>query len=330
MIQADMNTYYDEEDEPFVLIDELMYLQQSFAIQIPFIDRLISEANKIIKATDFKGTHQEWSIAKTHTNGAENIIKQLNETFEELLRLSNEHNYYFHFCSPIVYEFHFESFKQNYLDSIPNSRLSEFYEHEINSLLQDHKPDESFYKKSEIDDLFLHIDFYQYLSEKSKTIIHLNNKRKIEYVLTCIVNDNCKISKISDKEIRVYQSLAVSVPKNISEVETPDENTEFFKKHIDIFKDKESAEFFIYLEENHIDNYKKAKYIDIFRYLHDDLGLIYCTQNTYIDFIKKSKNIDISKITPETYKYKEKTLSKFKNLHHLFLDYRLNSRQRIE
>jgi hypothetical protein len=327
MIQADMNTYCDEEDEPFVLIDELMYLQQSFAIKIAVIERFISEADKTIKATDFKGTHKEWAMAKRHTDVAENFIKQLNETFEELLKFSNEHNYYFHFCSPIVYEFYFESFKQNYLDSIPNSTLSEFYEHEINSLLQDQKPDESFYKKSEIEDLFLIIDYYQYLSEKNKTIINLNNKRKGEYVLTCIVNDNCKVSKISDKKVRVYQSVAVLVPKSISEVETPDANTEFFKKHIDIFKDNESAELFIYLEENHIDNYPKAKYIDIFRYLHGDLGLIYCTQNTYIDFIKKSKDIGISKITPETHKYKEKTLSKFKNMHALFLENRLNSRQ---
>lgn len=320
MIQADMNTYYDEEDEPYVLLDELIGLQQSFIIQIVVIEKCISEANKTIEAPDFKGTHKEWSIAKRDTDGAENIIEQLNGTFEQLLEVSNEQNYYFHYCSSIVYEFYFESFKQNYLDLIPNSTLRDFYEHEINSLLQNQVSNQIFYKKLEIEDLFLKIGYYPYLSEKNKAIININNKRKGEFVLRNILNDNCTVSKISDKKVRIYQSIAVSVPKNISKLETCDTTTEFFKKHIDIFKDKESAEFFLYLEDNHVDNFKKTKYIDIFRYLHDDLNFIYCTQNTYIDFIKKSKNIDISRITPITFKYRTKTLSKFKILYNLFLE----------
>jgi len=71
-----------------------------------------------------------------------------------------------------------------------------------------------------------------------------------------------------------------------------------------IFKD-DGYGVFIQLNEKYQNNNKKlpTKYSNLFHYLKYS-DLLRCQQNEYIDFIKQEYNVNLSKIYPQTYKYK--------------------------
>jgi len=301
----------NEDEKPFNLQDELSSFQQSFSIQISLIRRFLSDSEKITNSPSFTGTHKEWTNAKNCTDQAEDIIKQLNKTVEELWELSNEYNYYWHFCSHSVYIHHFEDFKKNYLKMIPDAEINEFYEHEMNSLTQDIKNEDTFYKKTELEDFFLNLDYYQYLSEKNKTIINIYNKKKGEFLLSQIISDNCEITKTKDR-VQVFK-------KYNTEVEIVNEtNTAFFKTYTNIFNNQNSADLFCYLDDEYQAPRDKTKSIDLFRFLSGDAkNHIICSQANYLKFIKNYKGIEISRITPINHTYKMSTLPTLNNLYEI-------------
>lgn len=85
-----------------------------------------------------------------------------------------------------------------------------------------------------------------------------------------------------------------------------------------IFKDYKAFELFNYLDDNYIDNYEKAKYSNLHHYFSYIGNVLICTQLKYIEFIKENKGITLSRITPKTYKFTDKTISEFKEYHRLF------------
>lgn len=301
-----------------------MELKQSIEDKLRGLQTNIMTCINIIKVseneiTDIKTNPDDsWDDLNRINNLSElgeNCISQLNDDFDELWKLSDEKNYYWHFCSLKVYEHHYEDFKKEFLNKLPEAELEDFFEHEINYILSSRDSQDAFNHTREIKDYFLTLNYYEYLSKKNKLKINIVNKQKGEFLIGEAFKSGHSLKASNTKKVTVYEDY-----ENDNTTDNETSSNILIKCPLEfsgIFKDNKIFNLFRFLDENVITLESKIKYVSIYNYLNNQQYLI-CNQLQYIQFIFDYKEITISKITKGNYKYKTKTLPLLKSLEENF------------
>jgi hypothetical protein len=151
-----------------------------------------------------------------------------------------------------------------------------------------------------------------WLIDEHNNIVKQNEeaKKRIEEYLSLVM----KIGKWLDKNFDEEKSEAQlhnryflfdEIKKEEQEISTQIPKIKF----PEIFREK-GYELFKYLNSNYVgdDKVEKAKYSNLFHFLKYEQILL-CSQDMYIQFIEKECKVKMSKILPESFKYKDKIQS---------------------
>lgn len=164
-------------------------LQENFSVrnsltsifeQLFFIINLLNQNNKKIANSKSEEVNSKLS-------------KSLNDLIKKLWELSVENNYYWHNCPSKVYEVFYNDHKDYFIKTFGKKRFYSFLENEINSFLSIQKsnnPTERLnFHNNILQDIFILLDYHQYLSEENRLIIKLFDDSKIQFLKNEIEKD---------------------------------------------------------------------------------------------------------------------------------------------
>lgn len=223
-----------------------------------------------------------------------NCLKyDFSKVFDELLLASAKESFFWIFCPFLVYKSTFKNRKNEFLSRHSDRIEKYFIESELESTNNSFR-DGILYFSWEI---WVQWDFtgsplergqnnvnvelsLDFLNPETVDDIKFSQKRKLEFL-----KKQKKVSMINEKNIEI------------------DQNDNSFPE---IFKDG-IEEIFYYLEEKYTRDNKspKAKYSNLYHFL-DCRELLVCTQLEYIKFVKGKRGCELSKIQPQSFKYKDK------------------------
>jgi len=253
---------------------------------------------------------------------------QINFEFEELYSFANKYNYYW--CNPTLktYKFYFSSFYSNFKRVTDVNEKFYFLVHEIDHFLdfskngfvihEDNRT--NFIHRTGFIDSFSFIDYFPYLFDINKLKVKIQNDKIIEFLLSEVKLEGYSYQLVNNK----YTFTKIEGFKRDLNLNIETEEPSIKNYPIGIFKNQTAFELFNYLDDNYVNNFEKAKYTNFYHYFMDRGNILICTQLKYLDFIKKYKDIKISKITPPTPKFKHNTIAEFKEWNKLF---ELNSKK---
>jgi hypothetical protein len=258
----------------------------------------------------------------TLTTKLKGLRSQINSEFEELYLFANDYNFYWCNSTLKTYEFYFRAFSSNFKRLTEVTEKYYFLVHEIdyfsdfakNGFVIQPESTTNFVHRTGFIDSFSFIDFMPYLFDTNKLKIRIQNDKIIQFLLSEIEQEGYSYELVNNK----YEFTHIKPLKgdlNIS-LEAKEPSSQNYP--IDIFKNLTAFELFNYLDENYVDEFEKSKYVNLYRYFIEKGNVLICTQLKYIDFIKSTKDIKLSKITPPTYKYLDRINPKLIELNRLF------------
>jgi len=231
-------------------------------------------------------------------------FKNFKRLFTDLWNYGNEGNFRWEYCTYEIYKLHLSQYIL-----IEGKTKGECLKIELEKLKSKFLNKEDSADAKQID------GFKFYFSKSPNDFIILNflNRELTE-----------SIKREEQKKIHHIESLlsletTYNVDSNQINLELNVPSLKFYKDYpISIFNNLTSFQLFEYLDENYDIKFKPTKYINLYHYFSSLDNLLICTQLDYREFISKHKGIIISKITPMTFKYEDKTLPILKNLNILF------------
>lgn len=121
------------------------------------------------------------------------LLNSLNELIKRLWEISVENNYYWHNCPSKVYEVFYYDYKDYFIKTYGKRRFYHFLENEMNGFLHIQKSnnpkDKLNFPNNLLQDVFILLDYYKYLTEENKFIIKIFNNSKIEFLKKEIEKD---------------------------------------------------------------------------------------------------------------------------------------------